>query len=173
MVTPTAALVKAALIHSAQYMRYRYARPGPKPWADNEQGWGRVSLRHLLNPDPPTQVLFIDHTDAVPANDMREFTFRVTDASVPLRVTLVYTDFPGKDLINNLNLVVYAPDNSYRNGNDFEGTGTLDTLNNVEGVIVEEPQVGTWKVRVIATDQLGAGPQDFALVLSGGGLQRI
>lgn len=172
MTTPTAALVKAALIHSAQYFQYRFARSDSKPWADNEQGWGRVSLRHLLNPDPPTKVVFIDHTDKVPANESREFTFQVADANAPLRVTMVYTDFPGKDLINNLNLIVYAPDGRYFIGNDFAGTGVLDTLNNVEGVVVPNPQVGTWRVQVIATDQLSAGPQDFALVLSGGGLQQ-
>ncbi len=35
---PSAALVKAILIHSAQYIQYRFAHLDSGPWADNEQG---------------------------------------------------------------------------------------------------------------------------------------
>ena len=41
---PSAALVKAVLIHSARYLQYRYAHASSTAWTDNEQGWGRVDF---------------------------------------------------------------------------------------------------------------------------------
>ena len=61
MNNPSAALLKGALIHSAEYLNYRFAHPSSAPWADNEQGWGLVRLRNVLAPgnvlDPDTWVL--------------------------------------------------------------------------------------------------------------------
>src|SRR5262245_57217280 len=56
---PSAALVKAVMIHSADYRKYRYADASSAQWADNEQGWGRVSLREILAPSAPTNVVFV------------------------------------------------------------------------------------------------------------------
>jgi subtilisin family serine protease len=161
---PTAALVKAALIHSAQYQAYRFAAPASARFADDEQGWGRVTLARLLCPPPPETVCFVDHTDALPEGEMFELEIDVAQGA-PLRATLVYTDFPGEDLISNLNLVAFAPDGSFVLGNDFAGTGTPDPANNVEGLVVDAPTPGRWRLRVVAS-AAPAGPQDFALVVS-------
>ena len=88
---------------------------------------------------------------------------------MPFKVTLVYTDFPGEDLVNNLNLLVSGPDGQFFLGNDFSGSGRTDSVNNVEGVLVREPAAGEWTVRVVASEVL-ENPQDFSLVISGGGL---
>ena len=80
-------------------------------------------------------------------------------------MTLVYSDFPGEDLINNLNLFVLDPEGAFRVGNDFEGHRTPDGINNVEGVVIPEPAAGLWKVRVVAS-AVPVGPQDFSLVMS-------
>jgi serine protease AprX len=90
---------------------------------------------------------------------------------VPLRVTLVYSDYPGKYLVNNLDLFAFSPRRGYYVGNDFQGAGLPDADNNVEGIVVENPKTGTWTLRVIASEVL-QGPQDFALVVSGGGIAR-
>ena len=47
---PSAALMKAVLIHSARYVKYCHADPSSTPFADNEQGWGRVTLSDVLRP---------------------------------------------------------------------------------------------------------------------------
>lgn len=164
---PSAALLKAALVHSAQYLPYRHAAPGAAPFADHEQGWGRVSLASVLTPSDGTLVRFFDHDDALIEGEMFETEIEVTDAGVPLRATLVYTDFPGEDLINNLNLFLFAPDGTARLGNDFEGLGAPDGLNNVEGVVLTGPTPGTWRLRVVAS-AVPVGPQDFGLVISAG-----
>ena len=190
---PTAAIVKATLIHSAQYMNYRYAHSSSKPWADNEQGWGRVDLRTVLNPEDPTKVIFIDQAEGLTTGDADEYKIEVTDAKVRLRATLIYTDFPfikeklkkdenkvqpGQEiwdghLVNNLNLTLNPPANypyrRYYQGNDFENTGKIDNCNNVEGCIVDadKVQAGIWTINVAAADVKKA-PQDYALVISGG-----
>jgi serine protease AprX len=199
--TPSAALVKAALIHSAYYISDGRDQanptsgclrnhPGSCRWADCEQGWGRVKLKNVLNPDPPTDVEFIDDAQGLQTGDERTFKVEISDSTVPLRVTLVYTDYPGKnpdkpdkDLVNELNLLLLSPlfnidtpNRAYRYwGNDFpspnqpDRTDQRDRTNNVEGVVIEQPTHGVWTVKVIAFD-VSEGPQDFALVISGGNL---
>jgi serine protease AprX len=166
---PSAALLKATIIHSAQYLNYRYAHPSSKPFADNEQGWGRVDLKQTLNPKTPTKVLFLDEWQGLKTGDLREFKLSVKDGSVPLRITLVYSDYPGEDLINNLNLFAVSPDSKTFIGNDFDNAGTIDSLNNVEGVVIKKPKIGLWVIRVVGSD-VPQGPQDFAVVISGGGI---
>jgi serine protease AprX len=168
---PSAALLKAALIHSARYLSYRYAHPASARWADPEQGWGRVELKQLLNPPAPTRVLFVDHVEGLNTGEMSLIEVTVSDPSVPLRMTVVYSDYPGEHLVNNINLFAFSPAGGYYVGNDFQGAGLPDADNNVEGIIVQNPTAGTWALRVIASEVL-QGPQDFALVVSGGGVAR-
>jgi serine protease AprX len=165
MSVPSAALIKAIIIHSAEYIRYRFAHPSSTPWADNEQGWGRVNLQQVLSPADSRKVLFIDETDGL-IDQRKEYRVTINDTSVALKITLVYTDYPGEELINNLNLVIYNPSGKYYLGNDFQGTGNPDTVNNVEGIIVERPEAGQWIIEVIPEVQIGE--QDYALVISGG-----
>ncbi|MFP5265175.1 MAG: S8 family serine peptidase [Blastocatellia bacterium] len=169
MPNPSAALVKAAIIHSARYRRYRHRHPDAFPWADHEQGWGRVDLKRLLKPDDRCTVQFFDDDAGfLESGDRRDFMVRVNDSSIPLRVTLVYTDYPGPRLINNLNLHVFSPSKRlYFIGNDFQQTGAIDSVNNTEGVFVIVPQPGVWTIRVVA-EEIQVGPQYFALIVSGG-----
>ena len=164
---PSAALLKASLIHSAQYLNYRYANPASSPWADNEQGWGRIDLASVLEPTAPTNVLFFDEDHQLHnSGDFQEISINVGAASVPLRMTMVFTDFPGESLVNNLNLMAYAPGGQYSLGNDFQSSGTPDRINNVEGIVISSPSTGIWRIRVVASE-IQQGPQPFALVVSG------
>jgi hypothetical protein len=170
MPNPSAALLKAAIIHSSRYRRYRHRHDKAFPWADHEQGWGRVDLKRLLRQDKRYAVEFIDIDRASgfkESGQRRDFKVKVDDASVPLRVTLAYSDFPGFRLINDLNLQVFDPRGRYYLGNDFQHTGNRDSVNNVEGVMVIVPQPGVWTIRVMAAE-VQVGPQDFALIVSGG-----
>ena len=81
-------------------------------------------------------------------------------------------------MINNLNLVLHSPSGKDYLGNDFLETGERDTVNNVEGVVIESPEIGKWTVEILA-EVIGSGvvsdidEQDYALVISGGGLKLI
>jgi hypothetical protein len=168
---PSAALVKAILIHSAVFFPQHPAAtataPGP---ADDDQGWGRIDLDRVLRPAAPSRVQFIDQTHGLVAQYQRDLhSIAVVDDSVPLRATLVYSDLPGDYLINNLDLKAYPPGSRVPViGNDFRGTRSTDTVNNVEGIVIEVPALGTWLVEVIAAAPPKYPPQPYALVISGG-----
>jgi hypothetical protein len=91
-------------------------------------------------------------------------------------VTLVWTDYPGaaaasKALVNDLDLVVTAPNGTQYKGNVFNGGwsqtgGSADRINNVENVYIQSASAGTWTVRVSGYN-VPNGPQPFALVVDG------
>jgi subtilisin family serine protease len=179
---PGAALLKAALIHSAEYLNYDNHQD--IPWFDGEQGWGRINLQQVLNPIAPKIVYFIDVGEAqglATTKAQHRYNIYVTDSTVPLRVTLVYTDYPGKiddpkkanlltkKLVNNLNLRLKSPNGQPYLGNDRHRNGIPDSTNNVEGIIFPSPDPGTWIVEIYAEtiSKLVNQPQDYALVVSG------
>jgi hypothetical protein len=41
------------------------------------------------------------NSNGLDANEMREIGIAIGDPSVPLRATMVYSDFPGEDLVVN------------------------------------------------------------------------
>lgn len=169
---PSAALLKAALIHSARYFHYYHSHPDSTPPADNEQGWGRIYLPNILSPLAPIQILFIDEERQLDQEDFIEYLVEVGEGEPEFRATFVYTDLPdsGGVLMNNLNLAVTDPNGKIYYGNDFGSTGKFDEVNNVEGIVAESV-LGQWRVKVIAQRIIEA--QDFALVLSGSGLKLL
>jgi hypothetical protein len=69
--------------------------------------------------------------------------------------------------VNDLNLIVTAPDGSRTAGNQRRGAaGGLDARNNAEVVHVAKPAAGRWNVEVVGSN-VPEGPQDFALVAVG------
>jgi serine protease AprX len=171
---PSAALLKALIIHSAQYSSYRYAADKKAQCADNEQGWGRVNLEKLLESD----FLFKDVPEGIPQHEAYEALIEVTDPSL-LRITMVYTDRPnprgdeGGGLVNNLNLFAFDPKGQAYVGNEFAGSSEPDDLNNVESIFVDEPKPGMWTIRVVASSVPEDASQDFALVISGAGVKWV
>jgi serine protease AprX len=88
----------------------------------------------------------------------------VLSKQAPLRVVLVYTDFPGPALMNNLNLIATSPTRCRYLGNASAGnTLLLDTRNNMECLHIKRPALGKWKIAVVDSN-IPLGPQDFALV---------
>lgn len=146
---------------------------------NNHQGWGRVSLDNIVRQGPK---IFSDQRLAFTASG-QEHVIRVApdDPERPLRITLVWTDAPGpvgegRALVNDLDLEVTDDTGNIFLGNIFENGfsvtgGDPDDINNVECVYIERP-VGTFDIRIIATDiRASARPdlatpwQDFALVI--------
>ena len=69
--------------------------------------------------------------------------------------------------MNNLNLIVTAPDGTRRVGNQPEGGALVfDTSNNVEVVQVANAATGSWTVEVVGSN-VPTGPQRYALVALG------
>ena len=90
----------------------------------------------------------------------------VKSGDLPLRITMVYSDYPGPTLVNNLNLMLTAPDGTRHVGNQKPGNlMTMDVTNNVEVINIDNPLSGNWLIDIVASN-VSQGPQDFALVYS-------
>ena len=170
LLNASAALVKAVLIHGAAPLAGQYANPEVGTAPDSNQGWGRANLQNALFPDPPVKVEFRDNpADTLGTGDHKDFPFQVVDSTVPFRATLVWTDFPSDPavsgaLVNSLRLTVVLPNGSTQQGSPAN--------NNVQQVVIDNPQTGSYTVRVegtnIATQATTGDRQDFALVVGAG-----
>ncbi len=173
MEDPSPALLKASLINGARPLS-GYEYPG------NVQGWGTVNLVNTLFESSTYKIYRDDQSiglDTETGEDSQSYWFMV-DSDQPLKITLAWTDdggtsSTGKALINDLDLEVIAPDGTRYAGNLFtngqsvaDDTYYQDRLNNVEGFLINTPAQGFWTVRVKCFNA-PAGPQDFALVVSG------
>jgi hypothetical protein len=166
----SAALVKAVLIHSAEPMSGA-ANPPPS----RDQGWGRVNLSRTLPLAPRSHSLHAQDQPRpfteTPAPPHRVL-LRLTSTQRPLRVTLVWTDYPAapgadRHLVNDLDLRVRTQHRTLRgNPSNAHPSAPHDRLNNVEQIelMPETPglvEVSVWAHRIVI------GPQDFALVITG------
>jgi subtilisin family serine protease len=184
---PSPALVKAALINSADELDQANGGPGPVP--NNDEGWGRINLANIIITNiasAPRYYQYLDQTVLLTNSQMYAQHIFVQGSDEPLKITLTYTDVPGfpgalPALVNDLDLEVVAPDGTLYRGNQF-GAGVSvpqapspDQLNNVEGIYLAQPAPGDYLVRVrgskIVSDAITNTPnvidQDFALVSSG------
>jgi hypothetical protein len=170
---PSAALLKATLINSAQPMA-GVDDPVPSP----VQGWGRVMLDATLYFEGDTSRLFVDDRVigfADETDDWIQYAVLVASADEPLQATLVWTDYPSTPmadthLVNDLDLRLNGPDgelwgNALENGESVPG-GEPDRINNVEQVILAVPTPGLYTLRILP-HAIPMGPQPFALVLRG------
>jgi subtilisin family serine protease len=168
---PSAALVKAMLIHGTVPLAGQYTPPEVGTVPNNDEGWGRINLERSLFPAYPSKLEFRDSAaEALGTGDVASYTFTVINTSVPLRATLIWNDYPSipatAGLVNQLRLSVIAPDGTVTQG--------APTNNNVQQVVLNAPQTGTYTVRVsgmsvpTATMPGVNQKQDFALVVTAG-----
>ncbi len=175
-VNPSAALVKATLIHTAVDLldeNNNGVNDNANPIPNNHEGWGRVDLAAATS----GQQTFTDNTTGLGTGGTAVSTFGVAGGAA-FKVTLVWTDYPSTEsatvtLVNDLDLTVTSPTSTIYRGNVFSGGwsqtgGAADRRNNVENVYVQSAAAGTWTVEVRGFN-VPNGPQPFALVVSGAG----
>ncbi len=189
--TPSAALLKAMLLNGAVPLTGRDNEGMTvSSMPSNEQGWGRLQLdRTLLFTGAARQLYVDDHKQGFPAGSVESVRYELKGVSAdePLKVTLVWTDFPGMPdsptrapnvnnvaalnaprLVNDLDLSVQAGAMSYlgnvlMNGKSSAG-GQADRRNNVEQVLINAS--GDVSI-VIKAANVAQEAQDFALVVAG------
>lgn len=165
--SPSAALVKAVLINGADDLPGQYA-PSEAPAIPNlSEGWGRVNLRSSITPDPPVRVEILDEDVALDTGEESTFDFQCVTPGLPLKVTLAWTDPPGEQLQNDLDLILRRADGAERHGNMPAGSVTFDRVNNVEQVLWEGFPAGLLTV-IVRAHRLTFPGQTFALVVRGG-----
>jgi uncharacterized repeat protein (TIGR01451 family) len=170
---PLPSTIRALLIQTAVDMNSGstvYYNPGP----DYASGYGRVDARAAADAIRARQV----NEDQVSNGQSDVYTLTVPAGTPSLKVTLAWDDVPGTPnavpaLVNNLDLVLVAPDGSTNHrpwvlnptNPTANATRGVDSINNVEQVLVNNPAAGTWEVRVSGT-QVPQGPQLYSLVSS-------
>ena len=168
---PSAALLKAMAINSAVDSMSSNRAP------NNNIGFGRVCADSVLYfAGDSRRLVLLDQTQGLGQGEYVECQVRVTTSTIPLKVSLCWTDYPGnpaasRQLVNDLDLTVSDGVTTFK-GNVFSGRksvsgGLRDSLNVEEGVRVPTPAAGLWTVRV-AAKAVPVGPQPFALVVTGG-----
>jgi len=170
--TPSAALIKATLLHAARYRADRHAPVSDRSDYDFAQGWGHLNLGSVLIPPERVRVRWYERKFGLYSGQSWRWSCWIVDSNVPLKVTLVWTDYPGSaghspNLVNDLDLVLTSPAGRVYYGNANQSGGRPDRTNNVEQVIIPQPEKGRYRIRVRAVN-VPRGPQDFALVYSGG-----
>jgi hypothetical protein len=107
---------------------------------------------------------FVEVEPGLGTGDVHVLDISVKSSRVPLRVVLVYSDYPGPTLVNNLNLIATSPTGRHYVGNHAaSGVLQMDAKNNVEVLQVKKPHAGDWKLQVIGSN-VPHGPQPFAIV---------
>jgi len=109
---------------------------------------------------------------------LHEYTINVGSGTPELKVSVAWDDPAGslasiKKLVNDLDLSLQAPDGTVfspwildpDNPANAATTG-IDSLNNQEQVVVNNPISGTWKIHVNAT-LLPSPPQSYSIVFPG------
>jgi Subtilase family len=178
---PSPAMIKAYLLNSASFLTGENAG-GNLP--GDRQGWGLPDLSKAF--DNAKREL-IDQTTLLTATGQTvEFRGSIADRSLPLRVTLVWTDAPGTlvgpAIVNDLDLEITVGGVTVYRGNRFEGEfsipgGEPDRVNNVESIYLPPDAIpvgvdGDLRITVRAANIAGDGvpgneiglDQDFALV---------
>ncbi|UCD91996.1 MAG: S8 family serine peptidase [Methanobacteriota archaeon] len=182
---PSAALVKAMIVNSAQEMPGNNSdMSGEGLYPNNSQGWGRPLLDDVMYfQGDKRKLIAVDNKTIDYTGQQKNFTFNVKSDTEPLKISLVWTDYPGSiftfhALVNDLNLLVTDPLGNEYKGNVFwnysdpnpgesrPDYGLYDMLNPVEGVKVKNPIPGEWSIQITGYD-IPKGPQPFAFVVSG------
>ena len=176
-ISPSAALVKATLLNTTEDMapgQYGTGATQEIPFAqpNSVAGWGRASLG-FVNPSPSYTLWFDDHTAGLGTSDSVNYSHTLTRPlqvltdTHPLRIMLVWTDPPASlsaatQLVNDLDLVVTGP------GGTYYGNGVVigDRLNNVEGIVIDNPPLGQYQIAVTGYN-VPISSQPYALVVAG------
>ena len=169
---PSAALIKAMAISSTDDDMPGHSLP------DNAVGWGRIKLDNVLFfPGDAIRAALVDDNAGLVTGQYAEYQLYVTNTSVPLKITLCWTDREGNpasltQLVNDLDLTVTDPNGIPYLGNVLTSSqsvpgGAADFLNVEEGVRLNVPVAGRWTIRVSGTN-VPFGPQPFAIAATGG-----
>lgn len=160
---PSAALIKAILINGAVLLAGQYHPSEAGASFNTSSGWGRVNVAgSIIVPDASTNMGF---SEGDPLKQGEESTFTIeipgneteaaggeagaTALGQTFKITLVWTDPPGANLQNDLDLIVKAADGSERHGN-MGASSDFDRLNNVEQVLWVSMPPGTATITVRA-----------------------
>ena len=170
---PSASLIKATLINGAEDL-------GTPDIPNAYEGWGQIDLENSLNPSSSGVSLdvFQDDERELQAGFSLIYSFDL-DGSKGIDITLAWSDAEASAnaaqsesrLLNNLDLILIAPDGTSYLGNHFSSGisttgGSADNLNNIERIRIPAgatTQNGDWMVTV---EHKGGSSQRYSIVIA-------
>jgi len=173
----TAATLKGLVIHTAD-------EAGTYDGPDYQFGWGLMNTKTaalLISEDQNINV--IDESVLEQGGDFKMIIN--SDGTEDIKVTICWTDVPGQPvapeldpsdamLVNNLNLKVTLDEETYypwklnRNSPNSAATNnSINNVDNVEVVFIENPVAGDYLVTVNHSGSLSGGSQAFSIIISG------
>jgi hypothetical protein len=174
-----AATLKALVIHTADEC-------GPAPGPDYIFGWGLLNTARaaeVISTSAQNPSMMIESTLTNGSTFSEEVS--VVDSNAPLKATLCWTDpaatVPSAslnsrtaNLVRDLDLRIIGPSGTYLPWklnpdapSDPAMTGD-NVKDNVEQILVEEPEVGLYTIRVSHKGTIPGGGQAFSLIITGG-----
>ncbi|HEY0059935.1 MAG TPA: S8 family peptidase [Flavisolibacter sp.] len=163
---PPASLVKAVLINTAEDI----GLPGP----DFRSGYGSLNVH-----DAVASVLQnVTGSDSVRQGAKNLFSITVPEGSAYLKLTVSWTDRPAvagatKALVNNLDAILYSENGQrflpwllnhapHRDSLLLPPTKGVDTLNNTEQILIDNPAAGNYVLEITGASVVGSQAYSFA-----------
>ncbi|KAK4867018.1 hypothetical protein LT330_007759 [Penicillium expansum] len=178
---PSAALLKALLINGAVELPGQYVPSESGPSPNSNSGFGRVNLsKSVILPSQPdsgyreggplaqgsSEETVINIPNEGDLLRVQGRSASSTNSNGVLKVSLVWTDYPGATLQNDLDLVVVSSNGTEKHGNMGDKPG-FDRTNNVEQVEWKNIPYGNVKIIVRAYHIFKrVYPQPYALAWS-------
>lgn len=171
-----AATLKALAIHTVN-------QAGTSPGPDYQHGWGLLNIEkasRLIN--HRDQVDFFISENTLAQGGVYELQFEA-DGTGDIVATIAWTDPPGQPvaaamnprnpmLVNDLDMRIFNPDGTeffpWQLDPDSPATLPLQTDNfrdNVEKILIQNPQAGTYTLQITHKGQLVNGQQAYSLCL--------
>lgn len=161
---PSAALVKAMIINGAKDMVGQYVPSEAGEIPNYAEGYGRVDLAATVGPRGENErITFKDEATALETGEEEKIEVEIAEYDSRLKVTLVWTDYPGEALQNDLDLMVKIADGQERHGNMPATSAEFDRKNNVEQVLWEDIPAG--KVEIVVRANRIVQEQSYAIVV--------
>ncbi|MBI5332023.1 MAG: S8 family serine peptidase [Candidatus Aenigmarchaeota archaeon] len=181
---PLPSTIKAVLLHTAIDLRNEsYWINDTSEWVRTTEGPDYISGYGRLNITAAIDLIKTDEKDgntmiiesSVGNSETDEYNFQVNGLN-EIKFTLVWDDYPGepytiRELVNDIDLVILSP-----NGQRYypwtlrqyapSSAATQDredNINNVEQVVVNNPESGLWTIRVYGTN-VNQGSQNYSLI---------
>jgi subtilisin family serine protease len=162
-VAPSAAAVKAMLINTAT----DWGNAGP----DYSYGWGLLDAKAAVDLVDEDR----DHVkqDSISNAETLEYPVRVSHTAEQLRITVAWTDPAASPvaayaLVNDIDLELVDPFDGVHlpwildpNAPTAEASTGVNSVDNVEQVLVDSPYEGLWTIRITGTSVQGS--QSFAM----------
>jgi subtilisin family serine protease len=138
---PSAALIKGTMINSAedispgQYGTGSTQEIPNSPVPNYVEGWGRMNCESIVSEclTPPISHYRWDVQSSLDTGEYDEYEVKVSDSGTPLKINLVWTDYPGSPsaqggLVNDLDLQVTDPSATIHYPDNASQKSTVSTL---------------------------------------------